>query len=35
MKDKEFNKARHDYGFHHGFNSRGIAPAYIGGDSLP
>lgn len=35
MTDKEFNKARHDYGFHHGFNSRGIAPAYIGGDSLP
>lgn len=35
MTDKDFNKARHDYGFHHGFNSRGIAPAYIGGDSLP
>lgn len=35
MTDKEFNKARHDYGFRHGFNSRGIAPAFIGGDSLP
>lgn len=32
---KRFNRARHDYGFHHGHNARGIAPSYIGADSLP
>ena len=24
-----------DYGYHHGFNSRGIAPSFLGSDSLP
>ena len=30
-----FNKARHDHGMNHGFNSRGLAPAYLGADTLP
>ena len=34
-KEKRFNRARHDYGLHHGFNSRGIAPSFLGSDSLP
>lgn len=32
---KRFAMARHDYGYHHGHNARGIAPSYIGADSLP
>ena len=33
-KDKNFHRALHDYGLH-GFNSRGIAPSFLGSDSLP
>jgi hypothetical protein len=36
-KDKNFHRAMHDYGLNglHGFNSRGIAPSFLGSDSLP
>lgn len=34
-KDSNFYNAMHDYGYHHGFQSRGIAPSFLGSDSLP
>lgn len=34
-EQQKFDRARHDYGFNHGFNSRGIAPSFLGADSLP
>ena len=36
-KDKNFYRSMHDYGWNglHGFNSRGIAPSFLGSDSLP
>jgi hypothetical protein len=35
MSDKNFYNAMHDYGYHHGFQSRGVAPSFLGSDSLP
>lgn len=34
-REDKFNRARNDYGYGHGFNSRGLAPAFLGADSLP
>lgn len=34
-REDKFNRARNDYNYGHGFNSRGLAPAFLGADSLP
>lgn len=34
-KDNNWGNSFNDYGFNHGFQSRGIAPSFLGSDSLP
>lgn len=34
-RNDSFQNAMGDYGFGHGFNSRGMSPSYLGSDSLP
>lgn len=34
-REDKFNRARNDGNYGHGFNSRGLAPAFLGADSLP